>query len=409
MKIGLLASMMAAVLAAGCAAQPQATRSAPGLEVERVVMLMRHGIRPPTKAQVTPAGIADKPWPEWSTPYGHLTAHGHDAVKLLGAFDRARLVSERLLPAGSCPTAADVYVWSDSDERTIRTGDALLEGLAPGCGLANGHLKEGETDVLFSPLDKPGGMDSQKAREAILAEIGSPAALQKKYQSEFDLLQKVLGCCAGGQRLADMPSGFADDKERPSFTGPLDFGPTSAQTLMLEYVEGKPMAEVGWGRATRADIEALMRLHAMKGDALQRPAYVAAHGAGPLLQRMAGALAPAADAHRLSVFVGHDTNISDMSGLLGYSWKVDSYPADTPPPGGAFGLQLLHDAQGKRFVRAFYRSQTMDQMRNLEPLSLAHPPSVQWLAIPGCDASGDPRGCPLERFNALVAERLKAG
>jgi 4-phytase/acid phosphatase len=176
-------------------------------------------------------------------------------------------------------------------------------------------------------------------------------------------------------------------------------------TLMLEYVEGMPMEQVGWGRVTREQIQTIMSLHSMKGEVLQRPYYVGARGASPLLRRMLSALT-AGDGARLSVFVGHDTNISDMSGLLGFDWQVESYPAHTPPPGGAFGLELLSDAHGNHFVRAFYRSQTMDQMRDLTPLDLSTPAFRQTVAIPGCGMPDHPDICPLATFDALVQARL---
>jgi 4-phytase/acid phosphatase len=82
------------------AAEPDA---AAGLALERVVLLMRHGIRPPTRATVTPPGIAAAPWPKWDAPYGHLTAHGAEAIRLLGRFDRKSLVARGLLPSEGCP------------------------------------------------------------------------------------------------------------------------------------------------------------------------------------------------------------------------------------------------------------------------------------------------------------------
>jgi 4-phytase/acid phosphatase len=124
---------------------------AAALKLERVVLLMRHGIRPPTKATVTPPGIAAAPWPKWDAPYGHLAVHGAEAIRLLGRFDRDSLAARGLLPVEGCPKAGTVSVWSDTDQRTIATGDALLEGMFPGCGIGNDHLAPGSKDPLFHP------------------------------------------------------------------------------------------------------------------------------------------------------------------------------------------------------------------------------------------------------------------
>ena len=73
--------------------------------------------------------------------------------------------------------------------------------------------------------------------------------------------------------------------------------------------------------------------------------------------------------------------------------------------GGERGFELLRAPDGARFVRAFFRAQTMDPLRTLAPLDAANPPSWAPVAIPGCtDDSG--RGCPLELFADLVQTRL---
>ncbi len=409
------ALILLAVVACLMGLAPPARAQSEGPRIERVVMLMRHGVRPPTRADVTPVGVADAAWPAWDAPYGHLTEHGFQAIQLLARYDRAWLARHSVLPREACPRRGAVAIVSDSDQRTIRTGDALILGLAPGCGLANVHNDEGVADPLFSPLDEPSAIDRAAAERAILADIGSLSAAQQAHRAEFDALQRVLGCCsaaycaranlAEGCRLADVASAFAGSSGAPKLDGPMDFGPTAAQSLMLEYVEGMPMSAVGWGRASRADIEAIMGLHAMKGDVLQRPLAIAAPGGGPLLQRMMRALIEPsrADGGRMTILVGHDTNISHVAAVLGVSWQVDSYPANTPPPGSALGLVLLRDSHGHRIVRAFYRSQTMDQMRALTPLTDEAPPSFSWLPLALCGSEDD---CTPVAFARFVRARL---
>ena len=410
---------LAFVLALACA--PSTSRAAnpdagEGLKLERVVMLMRHGIRPPTKATVTPPGIAAAPWPQWNAPYGHLTAHGAEAIRLLGRFDRESLAARGFLPREGCPKAAVVVVWSDTDQRTIATGDALLNGMFPGCGLRNGHLAKGTKDPLFNPYKDGVAVDPAAARAAILAHIGSLERLRQRNGPAFDRLQQVLGCCApavceaaglpAGCRMAELPGDIAPPEPgdgRPDLTGVFDYAPSAAQTLMLEYAEGKK--QVGWGRVSVADLELIGTLHAMKGDLLQRPALLGAHGATRLARRMLDAL-ERADGPKLTVLVGHDTNIGDLSGLLDFDFQVTGYAADTPPPGSAVGFELLSDRAGARYVRVVYRSQTLQQMRELSRLDAVHPAFRQVLAIPGCAMPDDATRCSLDTFVRLVRSRL---
>lgn len=387
-----------------------------GLKLERVVMLMRHGIRPPTKATVTPPGIAAAPWPSWDVPYGHLTPHGAEAIRLLGRFDRESLAARGLLPREGCPKAGAVAVWSDTDQRTIATGDALLNGMFPGCGLRNGHLAKGAKDPLFNPYKDGVAVDAAAARQAILAHIGSLERLRQRNGPAFDRLQQVLGCCAAavceaaglpaGCRMAELPGDIAPPEPgdgRPDLTGVFDYAPSAAQTLMLEYAEGKK--QVGWGRVSATDLELIGTLHAMKGDLLQRPALLGAHGATRLARRMLDAIERTAGP-KLTVLVGHDTNIGDLSGLLDFDFQVTGYAADTPPPGSAVGFELLSDRAGARYVRVVYRSQTLQQMRELSRLDTAHPAFRQVLAIPGCAMPDDPRRCSLDTFVRLVRSKL---
>ena len=386
------------------------------LKLERMVLLMRHGIRPPTKATVTPLGITAAPWPKWDAPYGRLTPHGAEAIRLLGRFDRESLAARGLLPADGCPKAGSVVVWSDTDQRTIATGDALLRGMFPGCGLRNGHLAQGAKDPLFNPYKDGVAVDAAAARQAILAHVGSLDQLRQRYGSAFDRLQQALGCCApavcraaglpAGCRMAELPGDIAPPEPgdgRPDLTGLFDFAPSAAQTLMLEYAEGRK--QVGWGRVTAADLELIGSLHAMKGDLVQRPALLGAHGATRLARRMLDTL-ERADGPRLTVLVGHDTNIGDLSGLLDFDFHVTGYAADTPPPGGGVGFELLTDRTGARHVRVVYRSQTLQQMRELTPLDASHPPFRQALAVPGCALPSDATRCSLETFVRLVRSKL---
>jgi 4-phytase/acid phosphatase len=408
----LSVAVVLVAVAAGFAAE------AADLKLERAVVFMRHGIRPPTKATVTPPGIADQEWPAWSTPYGHLTPHGTEALNKLGTYQRETWIGRGLLKA-ACPAAGEVVIWSDTDERTIRTGDAMAAFLFPGCNVANGHFEEGKNDPLFHPMEGPVKIDGAKAKASILQAIGSIEKLRAEHRPQFDILQRVLGCCApavctkaglaAGCKLADLPGEvfYKEGNDRPELTGPFDFGASAAQSLALAYAEGLPMEQVGWGRASREDIETMLNLHSMKGDALQRPEYMALRGARGFMTRIVDALEGGKDnGAKVTVLVGHDTNIGDLSGVLNFTWRVASYPADTAPPGGGPVFELLSDAAGVKYVRVVYVSQTMDQMRNLTVLDAAHPPSLQALEISGCTTPADRTLCTLADFSKLVRTKL---
>ena len=409
----VFAAIPAAWLLAGCAgvatsSTPVAgsTSAADALKLQRVVMLMRHGVRPPTKAKVTPEGMADQPWPEWQVDYGELTQHGYDAVRLLGAWDRTNWAVRGLLPAGGCPAKSDIEIAASSKSRTQATARALVEGMVPGCGIEVDFPAGPDADVEFHPLDA-GAMpiDADEALRAVqaLAPAGGMQAELAAHAEGFKLLDQALGCTGAraqsGCSLAAMsPALVRNEGDRPDIGDPFGIASTVSQTFLLEYLEGKPMSDVAWGRLTRQQIEDLLEFHSLKFYYEGRAPYVAARAASPLASRMLKAMQ---QGPKLTVLVGHDTNIADLGGFLDLHWKVPSYPRDDPPPGGALGFEVLADAQGRQFVRAFYRSQTMDQVRELQSLSAANAPSYEYLPIPGCASL-----CPLQQFEKLVSAKL---
>ena len=131
------------------------------------------------------------------------------------------------------------------------------------------------------------------------------------------------------------------------------------------------MSEVGWGRITRDQIERLLVFNTIKFDYADRPLYIAQAAAGPLARGVLAALRTPAGAP-ITLFAGHDTNIAELGGLLGLHWQAASYPADAIPPGSALGFELWSDGGGRQYVRAFFRAQTMDQLRNLDTLGPAN-------------------------------------
>ena len=100
--------------------------------------------------------------------------------------------------------------------------------------------------------------------------------------------------------------------------------------------------------------------------------------ATPLLHWRAKYWPGSASNAKLTLLAGHDTNIADVAGFFRLHWKVMSYPADDVPPGGALGFEVIRDFRGARFVRVFFRAQTMDQLRNQEPLVVGFGPMRQY-------------------------------
>lgn len=403
MKITAAALVLAAAAATPTLARPSAP---PPLKLEKVVMLMRHGIRPPTKANPVPPGYTADKWPSWPVDFGLLTPRGAAGVKLLGEADGAYYRARGLLPA-TCPAPNTVVLKASSKPRAYRTAESWAAGFMPDCPASVSHPGDQDPDPIFHGLDdQPTWFNGQRAFAQSLAQRrGGVASETRAHRGELQLLARVLGCKQPSCPLLTQPSTLvAAPHDRPDLEGPLDIGSTASQTLLLEYLEGMPMSDVGWGRVSRAEIEQLLRFHPLKFRYSNRTDYVARAAGAPLAQEIIAAL-DSPSAQKLTLLAGHDTNIADLGGFLQLHWHVPSYPADDVPPGSALGIELLRDGSGARYVRTFYRAQTMDQLREQRSLTGAEKPFRQYLPIPGCGNSAAARACRWTAFKQLVEIR----
>ncbi|QHG86120.1 histidine-type phosphatase [Xanthomonas cucurbitae] len=397
------------VLLLGCAPRgPAAPAVLQSPQLERVVVVFRHGVRAPLQGEAAAADYADAPWPQWSTPARLLTPHGRVGVQRSGAYLRQWLAQQGVLPRGGCPAPGSVAVWANTDQRTIDSGSLLAEALAPGCGIVAGHLQAGRNDPLFRPIEAGAlPFDGTAAVASIMQQTGGPAALLAGHAAELQAMQHILSCTRTPCDFARMPSSMAPSTNGRglALAGPIDLTSGTGEVLLLQYAEGLPLSQVGWGRATPERLAQVSRLHALLFDIYARPHYMASRSGAPLarevLQRFDDAQAP-----RLSVFVGSDTHIAALSSLLGVHFHLPGYGADDPPPGGALLLGLWRQADGTRVVRARYLAQSLDQLRTLAPLDLDHPPLQQELALDLC-APEQRMACPLPAFVQALETRLK--
>jgi 4-phytase/acid phosphatase len=384
-----LAAMVLAVSAA----------NAQTLIPDRAVLLIRHGVRPPTHEPALDPAIAPRPWPTWDVPDGYLTPHGAAAITLLATYDRALLASLKILAQAGCPAGISIY--ADVDERTVKTGEAFAAGFAPACNIPTAHAGTAH-DPLFSPAPS---FDPDAAKAAMLAAAGGN--IQNLITAHAALFQQMQNTLAPGQSaFLSLPAALTvkTPGRPPRLSGPLAEGSSAAEDFLLEYLEDKPLADVAWGRLDETGVATLLAMHPLAYTITARPSYIADRAAALLARRILQSLQdPAA---KFLVLVGHDTNIADLAGLLNIHWHLGGYPADDPPPGGGLLFILSHDPKtGTRYVTITYQVQTMDQIRNLTALNTQTPPATQPLAIPACGNSTAPAACTLTAFAKLVTTK----
>lgn len=413
------------VLAAGLAlaAGLRARGADSGGDLKLVLIVSRHGVRAPTRSNAKDVELySAQPSPRWDVPLEDLTPHGRRLMELMGAYYRALYTREGLLAGRTAEDAGRIYFLADSDERTIDSARGLGEGLLPGASPQVHARPQDVPDPLFRPQSfSAAHPDLAEARAALLGRIGGdPAVLDQAYRPEFDLLERILlgndGPPPPGKRLVlGIPVSFqrGTHAEVISMTSPVHEAESLIDNFLLEYAEGMPMRDVAWGRMDRADLTRLLRLHALYFDLTQRTLYPAriqmsnmlSHILGTMEQAAAGRQLPGSfgsPADRIIVVVGHDSNQMSLGGLLGVHWWLPQTQQDPMLPGGALVFELRRRADGQWRVRLRYTSQSLEQMRDADVLTLDRPPLSAPIFIPGCSEPGPGYDAPLERFAALV-------
>lgn len=398
--------LLLAVLLSAVSAPAQIILAPPqNSQLAYVVFVTRHGIRSPTSKSSQYDQYSRAAWPTWKVPPGYLTPHGFQVIQSLGRYDRNLLDSEGLFSGSGCSAAEQTTLYADSDERTRETGKALAAGLFPGCSLEVQGLPERQGDPLFhTPATAISPVAAQLAAAAIAGRIGGdPSAVAEAYLPGLTAFDHILATCGTAQAadhrrtsLLDIPATLTPGSgdHAAEMRGPLNTASTLSENL-LEYTEGMDLADVGWGCVDAAKLRSLIELHTAASDLAQRTRAVATVQGSNLLDTIRRSMLQAATAHpephipgkpgdRALFLVGHDTNLSNLAGMLDLDWLADGRRDDTPP-GSTLAFELWRSSStGELSVRLFFIAQTLEQMRAASELTAKDPPQRVPVFIPGC-------------------------
>lgn len=380
-----------------------------GYSLEALVLLNRHGVRSPLNtSDLEP--LADKPWPSFGVKDGNLTKRGKTLSKTLGKFYGAYARNDGFLPAKGCPAKKKVWFRSDNDQRTIKTAEALQQGMLPGCGYKVNTVASG-IDPLIAPVDygicKADEDNEEAALNGLLGGSWDPSIFA--YGSSLDQLQDVLNCCQpsicekydvkSGCTLTDLPTS--------AISG---IATTTSEIFLMQYANGMSKKKVGWGRISSPQhLSALNAMHSLAFWSYNANPYTARYQGSNLLDEIVGRVKKASKGKGadLSVIVAHDNNLLNIAGLLGLSWFVESYQQNQVPPGAGIAFELWrNDKTGKPFVSIRYRAQTIDQLRKNAKLTLQVPPADTNLTGLACGSDLVDGRCPARKFLKVAAAAI---
>ena len=396
-----------------------AAEPGPTLQLEKSVLLMRHGVRTPNQTPEQLAKSASRPWPAWPIGPGLLTERGESLLRSLGGWYRLHYAAAGLLPDSGCPAPGVVTNWSDNAAARIPlSARALLDGLAPGCGIKVAFAPQTAPDRLFNPVGagtcpiKPGlalkavrkaaGGDLQDASSQVRPALRGLQALLR--------VRSVAGCANSESScgLDGLANQLGDSPDGPRLEGGIARAATISENFLFAYADGRPEAEIAWGEATTP--EALADLTPPRNLFLKltrKPPYLAARHMTSLGRAVLAELDPApaaGNAARLVLFMGRDQHLAGMSGLLGLDWTLPGQP-DEAPPGGTLAFERLRDpVSGQVYVRLKLWYQTLAQMRADVKHDAASPPGEVLLHVPGCEGEERDGACPLPVLRARLEQ-----
>lgn len=350
-------------------------------ELLKVVVLSRHGVRSPTQDARLLSLWSQKPWPQWPVAKGELTPRGARLVTAMWSNLRQTLQKTGVLEKNIAPES--VYVRADVDERTKATARALLDGLYPG-GKLDYVVAQEKLDPLFHPV-KAGlyRYDAIAVATDVLGMThGGLERLQDEFAGAMSLMSRISGppsatLCSRFAlmptcQLTDLPNAISisSDGAGIRLVGSLGIASSMAEIFLLEYGEW-PEEAAGWGLVDARVLSQVLPIHSRVFDVVNRAPVVAWANGSSLLKEMASALLATHSNRRINdaklvVFVGHDTNIANVGGLLGIDWQPSGYAPNGIPPAGALFLELWQKS-GARYVKARFYAQTPKSLH--EPLN----------------------------------------
>ncbi len=405
-----------------------AAQTADDTQLKQVIIFGRHAVRTPNTPNSVLNNFSVLPYPAFPVSgLSVITPNGQTNETILGGYFRLWLAQEKLLTGNDAADNAFVYLRADGAPLLIDTAQAFAAGLLPAAVVPIDTTTA--ADPLFHPVEAGiSELNEDMAVAAVNGRLGgNPPALATAYAAELAQLRAVLfNYPAGTTPLPPAPGGKLDVTAAPmsvtagtSSALPVNLGglltiDTALDPFVMEYADGLPLSDVGWGNLNAGGISQVFRLYDRTLDLEYRTPYLAgvqnsnlaSHIVRTLLQSatgnsMTGALGT--PSHKVIALIASNFNIAGLAGLLDLDWCVAGYQADVAAPGGALVFELRQSrSTGDFVVRTVYITQTMDQLRQRSPLTLAAPPAVAPVFIPGCSTQNATFDCPLDHFIRAV-------
>ncbi len=371
--------------------------------LEQVVLLSRHNLRAPLVSSGALADATPHPWATWDVAAGELSTKGGVLEVYLGRYLGQWLRQQQVLPATGCPQEGDFHALANSLQRTQATAQYFVAGAFPGCHVTVLQRRPlGTMDPLFDPVIHRNDAGFQRRALRAMQKAESQARLGPDLQVVEGVVEHAASPACTGRSNCTLHPGDSQFRagagKEPGASGSLALANGMVDALLMEDYQNVAGTAAGWGRLQDgAQWQALARVRNGYQDILFGTPEVARDVAAPLLAHI-GAVFADAQAPKVSLLVGHDSNIGSVLAALGVSAYTLPGQLEKTPIGGLLQFERWGGQSGDARYRLVYLYPTRVQLRDAVPLSDAQPPGRVELALPGCGQDG----CSDAQFKRLL-------
>ncbi|WP_289270497.1 histidine-type phosphatase [Paramuribaculum intestinale] len=375
-------------------------------QLKEAVVLSRHNIRSPLSDSKSDLGrMTPHQWTVWSAPKSELTLRGGAVETMMGQYFRKWAEDAGLFPENHQPSADDVNVQANSMQRCIATAQYFTSGFMPVGGVEVNHrYVPSKMDPLFNPqLTKVSPEFVAIAMKQIAEQGGKNGirGISEQLRPDYELIIDVLDVDKSPMTKDNDPKLKALDNYDTEFVfeqfrepglksgSALKTLNGASDAFILQYYEEPDTLKAAFGhKLTRADWERLAHIKDVYQDALFTAPIVAVNVARPLIQYIYDELR--SPDRRFTFLVGHDSNLSSVATALGVEpYELPAAIEKKTPIGSKIVVEKFEGKDGKTYADINIVYPTLEQLRNLQLITLDNPPMVYPLSLEGLERNAD--------------------
>lgn len=375
-------------------------------KLKEAVVLSRHNIRSPLSDSKSALGrMTPHEWNKWTAGKSELTLRGGVLETQMGQYFRKWAVDAGMFPENYTPTADDLNIIANSMQRCIATAQYFSSGFMPVGGVRVIHrYTPSKMDPLFNPqLTKVSPEFVATAMEQINAMGGKKGivGINEAIAPNYEFIQEVMD-------TKDSPMAKSNDPKLKDFTNynteivlekfkepsmkagsALKDLNAASDAFILQYYEEPDSVKAAFGKKlTRDQWSQLAHIKDVYQDVLFTAPIVAVNVANPLIQYMYDELR--SPDRKFTFLVGHDSNLSSVATALGVEeYELPDAIEKKTPIGSKIVIEKFEGADGQEYADINIVYQTVDQLRNMELLSLDNPPMIYPLSLKGLEKNAD--------------------